>query len=97
MTAIELRSKVEEYEKYNNVYMNFSVDEKGIWGLPEGDKTQHLLTNERIDKYKNFLNEAIKHYENMARFFSSDYQYSKKQKKYNTYLKRLNNALKKMK
>jgi hypothetical protein len=95
MTVIELRKLVEDYEQYKNIYMNFSVDEKGIWGLPEGDHSQHLLSMERITEYKEFLNNAIEHYENMKRFFN-DYECTKKNKKYKTYLKRLENAMKKV-
>lgn len=97
MNAMELRNKVENYERSSNIYMNFSIDEKGIWGLPEGDKTQHLLSEDRISKYEQFLIDAVNHYQNMARFFSNDASIGKKVKKYQLYLKRLNNAKKKVK
>jgi hypothetical protein len=95
MNAQELRIWVSDYERYNNIYMNFSVDEHGIWGLPEGDKTQHLLTDERVKKYQDFLDKAITHYETMLRFFNSDPDLTRKKDKYNQYKKRLNNAIKK--
>lgn len=94
MTAMELRSKIEDYEKYNNIYMNFSVDETGVWGLPEGDKTQHILRMDKLNQYKEFLHEAVKHYENMSRF---NPLCKKKVDKYKRYIKRLENALKKVK
>jgi hypothetical protein len=97
MNALELRKIVEDYERSSNIYMNFSVDEKGIWGLPEGNKTQHLLSEDRISKYELFLIDAVKHYQNMARFFSNDASIGKKVNKYQMYLKRLNNAKKKVK
>ncbi|MEH7116192.1 hypothetical protein V7128_02035 [Neobacillus vireti] len=92
MTAIELRNIVNEYENKNYIYMNFKVDEDGIWGLPEGSRSQNYLNPDKINKYKEFLYNAIKHHENMARFDSDSI---KKHKKYKTYLKRLEAAIKK--
>ena len=84
---------ITEYEKSYNIYMNFSVDEDGIWGLPEGSRTQHFLNENKINQYKEFLIEAIEHYDTMIRF---DLDAKKKRDKYKKYLKRLETAINKM-
>jgi hypothetical protein len=94
MTVAELSEKVNQYEESCNIYMNFSVDEDGIWGLPEGSRSQHFINNDKINKYKTFLNEAIKHYTDMATY---DCEHIKIRDKYKKYLKRLETAISKLK
>ena len=96
MNATELRQHVTNYENTRLIYMNFSVDERGIWGLAEGEKTQYLLTDEKVNDYKTFLQAAIQNYTNLIRFFSNDLQIEKKLKKYKLYTKRLESAISKI-
>jgi hypothetical protein len=91
LSAHDLHKKVSEYETYKNIYMNFSLDNNKVWGLPEGSKTLHALTDDKINEYNQFLNDAIKNYTNLSNFFTNDLDYQKKLKKYKLYQRRLNN------
>jgi hypothetical protein len=91
LSAHDLNKKVSEYETYKNIYMNFSLDNNKVWGLPEGSKTLHALTDDKINEYNQFLNDAIKNYTNLSNFFTNDLDYQKKLKKYKLYQNRLNN------
>jgi KaiC/GvpD/RAD55 family RecA-like ATPase len=93
MTVKELMIKVSEYEEKNYIYMNFSIDEDGMWGLPEGTISQKYMNENKINQYKEFLNDAIEHYDTMIRF---DLDAKKKRDKYKKYLKRLETAINKM-
>jgi hypothetical protein len=84
---------ITEYEQKCNIYMNFSVDEDGIWGLPEGSRSQHYLNNSKVNQYKQFLVNAIEYYNGLIKF---DMDASKKRDKFKKYLKRLETAIKKM-
>lgn len=74
--------------------MNFSKDEQGIWGLPEGEKTQYLLTDTVLGDYKIFLKNAVDVYTalNKSSNVNSDIN-KKKLSKYKLYRKRLNKVL----
>lgn len=88
MNKQERMTYVKKYEKFNNVYMNFKLEEDGsIFGLVEGVRSQtSLITEKQLQEYENFLTLAIGHYEDMIHF---DPLSSKQVKKYNTYMKRL--------
>lgn len=92
MNETDLRLYITTYEKERNLYMNFSVDQKGVWGLAEGDKTLYLLTGEAIGEYTYFLKSALTYYRRLENFFSNDQQIKNKINKYTSYLNRLNNA-----
>lgn len=92
----ELANFILNYEQFRNIYMNFQVDEDGIWGLPEGNRTLQLLSKDQIDEYKDFLNKAIEYYTKIVEFNNSTGN-SKKLKKYKLYLKRLSNTIEKWK
>lgn len=72
MNETDLRLYITTYEKERNLYMNFSVDQKGVWGLAEGDKTLYLLTGEAIGEYTYFLKSALTYYRRLENFFSND-------------------------
>ena len=95
--AVKMNEKeISNYEQYKNIYMNFSLDDSGVWGLPEGDKTQHFLNLDRLKDYRSFLLNAIDYYTGLSNFYKNEYDYSKKLKKYKLYLKRLDNTLNKL-
>lgn len=97
LSAQELNKKVSDYEKSKIIFMNFKLDnDNQVWGLPEGDKTLHGLSLDRLNDYNGFLNEAIKNYTSLSNFFNNDLDYQKKLKKYKLYQKRLNNLMSKL-